>query len=200
LYGLTQNEDYTKAVNDLGDLDKDNAFEVPCFQFDEAGHILEARTHTVTIPENFTKHVNTLSDVIDVDNIVGTIGEINPDTLTDTLTFAEGNRWINIAADANNDKFTFSHYVKNFNETTSTLDFNNTDNGKTFTVQSIGWDRAGHLISSDKKTFILPDNFKVVEVSEQSTSTENSLNGQKGTIIADNLVDTLTLKSGNKWI
>ena len=200
LYGLTQNEDYTKAVNDLGDLDKDNTFEVPCFQFDEAGHILEARTHTVTIPENFTKHVNTLSDAINVDNTVGTVGEINPDTLTDTLTFAEGNRWINIAADANNDKFTFSHYVKNFNETTSTLDFNNTDNGKTFTVQSIGWDRAGHLISSDKKTFTLPDNFKVVEVSEQSTSTENSLNGQKGTIIADNLVDTLTLKSGNKWI
>ena len=200
LYGLTQNEDYTKATNDLGDLDKDNTFEVPCFQFDEAGHILEARTHTVTIPENFTKHVNTLSDVIDVDNTVGTVGEINPDTLTDTLTFAEGNRWINIAADADNDKFTFSHYVKNFDETTSTLDFNNTDNGKTFTVQSIEWDRAGHLISSDKKTFTLPDNFKVVEVSEQSTSIENSLNGQKGTIVADNLVDTLTLKSGNKWI
>lgn len=50
LYGLTQNKDYTKAVNDLGDLDKDNTFEVPCFQFDEAGHILEARTHTVKIP------------------------------------------------------------------------------------------------------------------------------------------------------
>jgi hypothetical protein len=31
LYGLTQNEDHTKAVNDLGDLDKDNTFEVPCF-------------------------------------------------------------------------------------------------------------------------------------------------------------------------
>jgi hypothetical protein len=31
LYGLTQNEDHTKTVNDLGDLDKDNTFEVPCF-------------------------------------------------------------------------------------------------------------------------------------------------------------------------
>lgn len=200
LYGLTQNEDYTKAVNDLGDLDKDNTFEVPCFQFDEAGHILEARTHTVTIPENFTKHVNILSDAVDADNTAGTVGEIVPDALTDTLTLAEGNRWINIAADAANDKFTFSHYVKNFDETTSALDFNNTDNGKTFTVQTIGWDRAGHLISSDKKTFTLPDNFKTVSVIGTSTVIDNSTAGSNGIIVADTLVDTLTLQPGNKWI
>lgn len=193
LYGLTANQTVSQ-------LDADNTFEVPCFQFDEAGHILEARTHTIALPENFTKHVTTLSDVTNADSTVGTVGEIVPDTLTDTLTFAEGNRWINLAADANNDKLTISHYVKNFTETTSALDFNNAANGKTFTVQTIGWDRAGHLISSDKKTFTLPDNFKTLAIGNTGKAIVSFDTATDGNLVADTLVDTATFDIGNRWL
>lgn len=193
LYGLTSNLT-------VAQLDTDNTFEVPCLQFDEAGHILEARTHTVTLPENFTTHAITVSDTNNADSTVGTAGNITPDTLTDTLTFAEGNRWINLAADATNDKITISHYVKNFTETTSALDFNTESNGKTFTVQTIGWDRAGHLISSDKKTFTLPDNFKTLAIGNTGKTTVSFDTATDGNLVADTLVDTATFDIGNRWL
>ena len=317
LYGLTQDEDHTKYINDLGDLDKDNTFEVPCFQFDEAGHILEARTHTVTLPELYNKfNVSAESDavinmeyqegtitadnmndsitftpgnkwihmavsgigdetVIDTDTIKiahevsdfkhgeankeyglladetisdtnnkfeiptfefdeaghirgarthtltlpfgftkfakavhttvdnvdktegGAIVTVEPDTMTDTITFGNGNKWICIDANAENDSFTFSHYVKDFTEGSVATDLN--ENG-TFTVQELGWDRAGHLISSNKRTYTLPYNFKTVEVIGTSNVVENSTSGSNGTIVADTHIDTLTLTPGNKWI
>lgn len=193
LYGLTTNKT-------VAQLDGNNTFEVPCLQFDEAGHILEARTHTITLPENFTKHINTLSDAIDVDSTVGVVGEITPDTLTDTFTFAEGNRWINITADSANDKLTFSHYVKNFTETTSALDFNTVANGKTFTVQTLSWDRAGHLTGSDKKTFTLPDNFKTLAIGNTGKANVSFDTATDGELVADTLVDTATFDIGNRWL
>ena len=193
LYGLTSNLT-------VAQLDTDNTFEVPCLQFDEAGHILEARTHTVTLPENFTTHAITVSDTNNADSTVGAAGNITPDTLTDTLTFAEGNRWINLAADATNDKITISHYVKNFTETTSALDFNTESNGKTFTVQTIGWDRAGHLISSDKKTFTLPDNFKTLAIGNTGKAAVSFGAATDGNLVADTLVDTATFDIGNRWL
>lgn len=317
LYGLTQDEDHTKSTNDLGDLDKDNTFEVPCFQFDEAGHILEARTHTVTLPEIYNKFIVSAetAEVANMDYVAGTItadnmndtvtftpgnkwihmavsgtndedtldtdvikiahevtafddGEANkeyglladetisdannsfeipafkfdeaghirgarthtltlpfgftkfakavhttidnvdktegsaiitvePDTMTDTITFGNGNKWICVDANAENDSFTFSHYVKDFVESSATTDLNTEG---TFTVQELGWDRAGHLTSSNKRTYTLPYNFKTIEVTGTSNVVENSISGTNGTIIADTHIDTLTLTPGNKWI
>ena len=317
LYGLTQDEDHTKSTNELGDLDKDNTFEVPCFQFDEAGHILEARTHTVTLPEVFNKFkVSAESEVVtdmaytagtvtadnmndtvtltpgnrwihmavsgtsgsgtkDTDTIKiahevsdfkygeankeygllanETIGDTNnefeipafefdeaghirgarvqiltlpfgftkftkathttttnvdktsggssviiePDTMTDTLTIKNGNNWICIDGNTSNDSFTFSHYVKEFTESEASTDLN--ENGK-FTVQELGWDRAGHLISSNKRTYTLPYNFKTIEVTGTSSAVSDSTSGTDGTIVADTQVDTLKLLPGNKWI
>lgn len=193
LYGLTSN-------HTVAQLDTDNTFEVPCLQFDEAGHILEARTHTVTLPDNFTDHVVAVSDVINQDSTAGTAGTITPETMTDTMTFAEGNRWINLAADETNDKITISHYVKNFTESTSTLDFNDTANGKKFTVQTIGWDRAGHIVSSDAKTFTLPDNFKTLAIKNTGSAGVTFGSATNGNLVADTLVDTATFDIGNRWL
>lgn len=193
LYGLTSN-------HTVAQLDTDNTFEVPCLQFDEAGHILEARTHTVTLPDNFTDHVVTVSDVTNVDSTAGSAGTVTPETMTDTMTFAEGNRWINLTADATNDKITISHYVKNFTQTTSTLDFNDTTKGKKFTVQTIGWDRAGHIISSDEKTFTLPDNFKTLAITNTGSAGVTFGSATNGNLVADTLVDTATFDIGNRWL
>lgn len=40
---------------DITDLGIDNTFEVPNFTLDEAGHVINAQTHTITISESFTK-------------------------------------------------------------------------------------------------------------------------------------------------
>lgn len=318
LYGLTQNEDHTKAVNDLGDLDKDNTFEVPCFQFDEAGHILEARTHTVTLPEIYNKFIVSAetAEVANMDYVAGTIaadnmndtvtftpgnkwihmavsgtsdentldtdvikiahevtafddGEANkeyglladetisdvnnsfeipafkfdeaghirgarthiltlpfgftkftksahvttedadktegsgqiviePDTMTDNLSFGNGNKWICIDGNAENDTFTFSHYVKDFTEGTSTTDLNNSG---TFTVQELSWDRAGHLIGSNKRTYTLPYNFKTFTVSNNDGKDNvDSATAADGSLIAGNQIDEMTFASGNRWM
>lgn len=177
-----------------------NKFNVPVFRFDQAGHIIKAETHTISLPDNFVSFKNTLSSTDNADSLTGAVVDITPDDMHDILTFAEGNKWINISGNNTSKTYTISHYVKNFTQTTSTLDFNTISNGKTFTVQTIGWDRAGHIISSDKKTFTLPDNFKNLAVTNTGSAVVNLGSATPGTIVADNLVDTATFDAGNRWI
>ena len=190
LYGLAKD-------TSIADLDADNTFEVPYFRFDEAGHIDFAETHTVTIPENFDKVAITLSDTNNADKLVGIEGTIEADTLTDTLTLAEGNRWINIDADTTKDKVTFSHYVKHFDEISENIDF---DNKNTFSVQEIVWDRAGHIVGSQKKNYILQDGFKQITVKNSGADIKTTATGQGASLIADNQVDNATIDTGNRWI
>lgn len=197
LYGLTQNEDHTSNLNE------DNKFEVPCLSFDEAGHITEARTHTVTLPENYDK----VEVVISPENFQneklteGTAASIVADSMTDTLTFKQGNKWALLTGNANDDSITFSHYVDKFNQTENSTDFNNTDSGKVFYTQEIAWDEAGHLISSNKHNFTLPDNFKNISITNSgSANTAINNSAANGILIADTLVDTATIDAGNRWI
>ena len=154
-YGLTQDESIVS-------LDKDNQFEVPCFKFDEAGHIIGARTHTVNLPENFDKIAVTISDVNNVNSEKGTATTeatlVEADSLSDTVTFAEGNRWINITPDANNDKLTFSHYIKQFSETTSTVDCNtnSTNNNIPIIIPNIAHKNQNHADKGIKIKGIIP--------------------------------------------
>lgn len=193
-YGLSS--DMTVAQVDAAS----NKFNVPVFQFDEAGHVTKAETHTIALPDGFTSFKSAVSSVEDADSENGLAATINPDTMTDTMTFAEGNKWINISGDTNNDKFTFSHYVKAFSESTSTLDFNKTESGEEFTVQSIKWDRAGHIIESDKKTFTLPKSFKNLAVTNTGSAAVGLGSATAGTVVANNLVGTATFDAGNRWL
>lgn len=185
------------------DLDKDNTFGVPVLRFDEAGHINFAETHTVSLPENYDK----IEVIISPENfqneklIQGTAASIVADTMTDTLSIKQGNKWAIIEGNATDDSITFSHYVNKFNESESSTNFNNTANGKVFYTQEIAWDEAGHLISSNKHNFTLPDNFKVISITN-SGSTNKAVNASitNGELIADTLVDTATIDAGNRWI
>lgn len=185
-------------------LDKDNQFEVPCFKFDEAGHIIGARTHTVNLPENFDKIAVTVSDTNNVNSENGTATTdktlVEADSLSDTLTFAEGNRWINITPDANNNRLTFSHYAKQFTETTGTIDCNVNTNNK-INVQELTWDKAGHLTASQKQTYTLPNSIKTLSISNSGNKVVKlDTVPNNGTLIATNVVDTINIDTGNKWI
>jgi hypothetical protein len=192
---LSQDENITS-------LDVDNVFEVPCFTFDEAGHILNAATHTVTLPENYTKFKTAISDVNNVDSVAGTAGTITPSSLNDELTFTEGNRWINIIP--TDDTLTISHYVKGFKETSESKTDFNTDTTETrkntFTVQELEWDKAGHITASDIHTYTMPDSFKNVNITNTGSNVVTLESAINATLVADNLVDTVKFDTGNRWI
>lgn len=178
-----------------------NQFNIPVFQFDKAGHITEARTHTVTLPDNFASYVVEISDATDKNSTTGKTGAITPDTLTDTLKFVEGNRWINLEADTTNDTITFSHYAKDFSESTGAIDFDSSTNIiNNFNIQNITWDRAGHIIASNKVNYILPKSIKTLSIQDTGKDSVNIVTGSTGQLIADNLVDTMTIDNGNRWI
>ena len=191
-YGLSENLDISK-------LDSDNSFEIPYIAFDEAGHINFAETHTITLPENFSKiSVTTNTNNTIVNKTSGTNGDIEADTLTDSLVIAEGNKWINIDAVPADDKIVINHYIKQFNETTDTTDF---DEKNSFTVQDLSWDEAGHLTSSKKVTYTLQDGFKTLNITNTGSSTTKVDNSAtNGNIIAVNQVDTAGINAGNRWI
>lgn len=148
-YGLTQDE--TVASLD----EKDNAFKVPCIKFDEAGHIIDARTHTVVLPDNFTKVEVTASTQ------QGTLGTsksdvIEADTMTDTLTFAEGDHWINLAADKANDKVTIYHAAPGKQTGTTAIDNETPKFGETIIIPEVSYDKTGHIINVSTHTAKIP--------------------------------------------
>ena len=98
------------ADTNVSDLDTDNTFEVPNFTLDEAGHVIAAETHIVTIPENFSKIKVQGSSIQDTDTTFMN-GQIEADNLTDELTLASGNKWIVLRADENSDTIKVNIYI-----------------------------------------------------------------------------------------
>lgn len=187
------------ASKSITELDKDNTFTIPYFKFDEAGHITGAGNNTVTIPEVFTKILVTTST--DTGNLTaGTAGTCEADSLQDTLTLAEGNKWINLTVDADKDKVTISHYVNAFSQTNNSIDFNGKDVANTFDIQTIEWDKAGHLTKSIKNTFTLPNAFSSVKIGSSSSTGVSGIAAANGIVNADSIKDTVTFSVGNRWL
>lgn len=196
-YGLAADETITT-------LDEDNIFEVPYFTVDEAGHITAASTQTVALPENFkTINVAINSNAVTALTLANTITSIEADGLEDVVTFASGNKWLQIASNSDTDTITFAHEIHSVTQTTPAVDFNtltaNQATASTFTADEITWDEAGHIVTRAKTTYTLPCAWKNISV-------VNTLDGT-GTIIASNAtisaatqVDTVTVTSNNKWI
>lgn len=181
-------------------LDMDNTFEVPNFSFDEAGHITQAETHTVVLPENFTEIHFTSSDEQEVDSILGDSNVVvAADSLIDTLNISEGNRWINLNVNPADDSITISHYIKQFAQMEQEIDFNE-DGHPDFAVQNISWDNAGHLLSSIKTTYTLPFDFKTLSVMNNGANATTIAPGSAGNLIAGTSTDTAIFTTGNRWI
>ena len=176
----------------IENLDKENQFTIPNFKFDEAGHIVEAATKSVSLPESFnTIKIKSNFDKEEVYNI-------EADMMQDTVSFSAGNKWIELPTNIENDEIQIQHYIFPFSESINTIDLNNE---KEFKVQEINWDDAGHLISSQKTTFTLPYNFKTINVNNNgNTATTLSESVTSGELEAKTPIDNFTLDTGNKWI
>lgn len=192
-YGLTQNET-------VSSLDTDNTFEVPCFKFDEAGHITEAETHSVVLPDNF-KNIKVTSS--NQENSIGLsqTGTIEADTMEDTLTLAEGDRWINLAVDSKEDKITIyhnkpasatdqTHIISNNNEAEKTPKF-----GEKITIPEVKWDKTGHIVTKGTHDITLPlPSLNDLTATGSSVLTGISMEDSTGEITQTNAeVGTLTL-------
>lgn len=191
-YGLRQNET-------IESLDKDNTFEVPEFDVDEAGHITYANTNTVTIPENFTTlTVNGNSDA--TVNLDAKTGVITATTLTDGITVTPTNKWIRFSTEGKETKV--AHLVAPILTTTSTptTDLDITDGSFTSINNTYTYDTAGHITATnqDTHTYKLPHNYETITVSKNETA--NSLTSIEGQIKPDVFNDDLKIQEGNKWI
>ena len=141
----------------VSDLDKDNMFKVPVLKFDEAGHITMAETHTVTVPDNFDKVAITVTgkNITSFDTS-GVDTTLKADSLTDTVTFNVGNRWIQLVGDPSTDKVSIYHTAPG-NQTNSTKTGSETPNyGDPFDIPEVKYDEAGHISSIATHTVTFP--------------------------------------------
>lgn len=141
----------------VANLDADNTFEVPVLKFDEAGHITFAETHTVTVPENFDKVAVTVTgkDSVAV-NGASAAATIQADTLTDTLTFDVGNRWIQLAGNNGADKITVYHAGPGAQTNTTKVGAETPDYGVAFNIPEVKYDEAGHISGVTTHTVTFP--------------------------------------------
>lgn len=133
-------------------------------------------------------------------NPQGVKDTIVADNNGDTLTISPSNKWIKIFSSAENDSFTVGHLVQSITDNIGTTDFNSVNVIETFDVDTFTFDEAGHVRSRHKHTYTMPKNFKQVSVATGSNLVSNDVGHVSGSCVADNLTDTLTLYTGNKWI
>lgn len=141
----------------VSDLDVNNTFEVPVLKFDEAGHITMAETHTVTVPENFNKVdiTTTGKDSVAV-NTSSTAATLEADTLTDTVTFDVGNRWIQLVGNASTDKVSIHHAAPGAQTNTTKIGAETPNYGTAFNIPEVKYDEAGHISGVATHTVTFP--------------------------------------------
>lgn len=146
-----------EADTTVSDLNADNTFEVPMFKFDEAGHITMAETHTVTIPENFDKVDITVTgkDSVAV-NASSAAATLEADTLTDTVTFDVGNRWIQLVGNASTDKVSIHHAAPGAQTNTTKVGAETPNYGDAFNIPEVKYDEAGHVSGVTTHTVTFP--------------------------------------------
>lgn len=184
------------------DLDDDNTFEIPYFTVDKAGHIIEAVTNTVSLPENFSKI--TISNISEgVEDLVYTAGSVEADNLTDELTISPANKWVKMAVDSENDKINIGHIVSDIN--TKAIDTTNLNlesgavDEDNINIPDWNYDEAGHIISKQDHKYTLPFGFKTIKTNGVGSDTADIIISTTD-VIADSTQDILTINSHDKWI
>lgn len=200
-YSAQAAHDFDSDVSIVSALDgtsqTDNKIILPVLKTDNAGHIIGYSTNTFYIPHNFKSITVTTDSDADVDS-TQTNGTIIADNIADTWTIAPQNKWIDIAADAENDKITIGH--KYSPETTNRNDTGDTSAqtpsfGTTFKVPNYETDKAGHITKSSAHTVMIPQN-SYTETSDKTAGviTTMSLDKSEGAFEATRVnVGTLAL-------
>lgn len=181
-----------------------NKLTIPTFEIDNAGHVVRNSSVDFYIPHNF-RDINVVTATGEDVDSVQTDGKLEADNTVDNWSIASQNKWLRVAADSNNDIITIGHSYSPIKAWTFTSDASkalkedNSDNS--FTIPTFTTDNAGHIISTGSTTFYVPHTFKTIKVAAQSTvSTAVDPSTSEGNLVAENIVDILTIATGNKWV
>ncbi len=187
-----------------------NKIKIQDMSFDAAGHITANKAHTYVLPYGFKKITSssTPSDV--TKDAISNTATISANNTQDTLIIAPSNKWIKTFVE--NKTLSLGHTVGNI-ETTKKIDTNLNDKTNdadgqatviqnTFTVNDITNDEAGHIIANQPHTYKLPDGYKTIKTSNDTSSSTIQVPESLTAIdqVASNTQDTITIKGADSWI
>ena len=197
----TASSDWQDAVAD------GNELIIPTFEIDNAGHIVRWNEVKFYIPNNFRNI--TVADATGADvNATQNSDTLEAGSTVDGWTIAPQNQWLKIAADVDKNQVTIGHNysaqsARNFAldvDIASALDGTSQKDNKII-FPTLKTDNAGHIIGYQTNTFYIPHTFKHIHLLAQSTdSTDVTASNEKVEMDAENLVDTFTFATGNKWV
>ena len=169
-----------------------DVINIPDWDYDDAGHIIEKHNHHYMLPYGFKKvgvknTTAALSEGVWNTTLDSDAVEIIADNSQDIVNI-ETDEWINIATtDAEgNDKLVFTHRYPYQERNTTSLSNLNSPLSNTINLETVVLDDAGHVKHVNTETVTLPYGFKTIT-------------GNNGSLVADNTQDTIAL-SGDNWI
>lgn len=184
----------TTNTNKESDAADKNNINIPDWEYDKAGHIIEKHDHFYTLPFGFKTIITNgrNDDSNPSENATGkpTVTDIVADNTQDILAINSGNKWIRIDTDVENDAITISHDVHNIEDkNVPDQNLSNTESADVkFIIPTYAYDKAGHIISKDTKTLIMPFGYGIV-------TADNKENAESSATY-----DTLSLSSGDNWL
>ena len=184
-----------------------NKLTIPTFEIDNAGHIVRTNTADFYIPNNFRNIAVADATGADV-NATQNSDILEADSTVDGWTIASQNQWLRIAADVDKDQVTIGHSYSeqsahNFADDVKivpALD-GTTQKDNEIIFPTLKTDNAGHIIGYQDNTFYIPHTFKNIHLLAQSTAkTAVAASDTTVEMDAENIVDTFTFATGNKWV
>ena len=161
-------------------------------KYDAAGHVIENRKHTYTLPYGF-QYITSNGRGTDV-TINSETAPSNPivqaDNTQSTFALNSGNRWIRIDnVDGETNSLTFKHDIHPISTSTSTQELEIEESTDvTFDIPTYAFDEAGHYVSHDTKTLSMPFGYGIIVGDADDTKTKASAT-----------YDTLTLDT-DEWL
>ena len=147
------------ASTSAEDMDTTNndTFTTQVVQWDNAGHIISHNTKTWTLP-NSIRNITVGVDSTSAANagVNSSAVTVQADTTFDTINLNASNKWIRLAANADNDSITFGHLTQGTKGSYTGTDLNFTEFGGAVTLYGYETDEAGHIISNPTYTLTLP--------------------------------------------
>lgn len=162
-------------INDNGD-----TITLQDMVFDKAGHIIENRPHTYTLPYGFKKIevINTASNAIagnETKDLATTITTtVVANNSQDTFHIMTGNRWIRMSAkDGTDNQIVIQHETHNTSTTTASINLTSAE-PQSFETKEYSFDDAGHLAGTLTTTISIPNNYGIFTDGKSETVASGS--------------------------
>ena len=195
---ITETSNGTENLNKESGAKNENNINIPDWTYDKAGHIHSKQDHFYTLPFGYkTITTNGRSNEVS-ENATGTPSKVNivADDTQDSLAINSGNKWVRIDTNATDDILEIRHDVHT-PELTKKED-TDLDGIGAFEVQDIQFDEAGHMTHNQVHKYILPHNFRNINIS--SSNSVNAGQNQDGKVEANDYKGEFNLTTQNRWI